>query len=51
MASADGRALLRLSSDAWAEADIAAGADPPAARDRADRAYSAYAGAGPEDPA
>jgi uncharacterized protein YndB with AHSA1/START domain len=51
MASDEGRTVLRLSSDAWAEADIAHGADPTAARERATRAYQAYAGAGSEDPA
>ena len=51
MASAEGRSLLRLSSDAWSEADIADGADPAAARARADSVYNAYTGAAPEDPA
>jgi len=47
MATEEGRALLRLSADAWAEADIAAGADRAAARSRADRAHAAYAGEAP----
>lgn len=51
MASKEGRDLLRLSSDAWTAADIAYGTDPGAARERAERAYQAYAGGDPEDPA
>ena len=51
MTSEVGRSMLRGSADAWAEADIAAGADPAAARSRADRAYAAYTGDGAEDPA
>jgi len=51
MAAEEGQTLLRLSSDAWAQADVAAGADPAAARSRADRSYAAYGGAGSEDPA
>jgi len=44
MASADGREFMRLSSDAWAEADIAAGTDPQRARTLADNTYAAYTG-------
>ena len=43
-ASEDGKLHLRLSSDSWAEADIANGTDPAAARERADRCYAAYTG-------
>ena len=44
MASDEGKLLLRLSSDGWAEAAIANGADPATARERADRSYAAYTG-------
>lgn len=44
LASDDGKEFLRLSSDSWAEANIAAGADPATARELADRAYAAYTG-------
>ena len=40
--SAEGRLFMRLSADAWAEADIAAGADPESARRQADNTYAAY---------
>jgi uncharacterized protein YndB with AHSA1/START domain len=44
-ASDDGRLFMRLSSDAWAGAAVAAGDDPADAAARADRAYAAYTGA------
>jgi uncharacterized protein YndB with AHSA1/START domain len=44
-ASADGRLFLRLSSDGWADASIANGVDPDAARGQADRTYAFYTGA------
>ena len=44
MGSEDGRTFMRLSSDAWAEADIEAGEDPEAARTRAAATYAAYTG-------
>ncbi len=43
-ASEDGRRFLRLSSERWAEADIAAGADPEDARAAAARTADAYTG-------
>jgi uncharacterized protein YndB with AHSA1/START domain len=42
MVSADGKEFMRLSSDAWAEADIAAGTDPQRARALAENTYAAY---------
>jgi uncharacterized protein YndB with AHSA1/START domain len=42
MVSADGKEFMRLSSDAWAEADIAAGTDPQRARTLAENTYAAY---------
>jgi uncharacterized protein YndB with AHSA1/START domain len=50
MASEDGRRLMTLSSDAWCEASIAAGADEEAARAAADRTTAFYT-AVPEEPA
>jgi uncharacterized protein YndB with AHSA1/START domain len=44
-ASEDGKQFMRLSSDAWAEADIAAGTDPERARTLAGNTYAAYTGA------
>ena len=44
LASAEGREFLRGTADAWAEADIAAGADPAEARAKGDRSYGAYTG-------
>jgi hypothetical protein len=44
-ASEDGKQFMKLSSDAWAEADIAAGTDPERARTLADNTYAAYTGA------
>jgi hypothetical protein len=43
-ASDDGKLFYRLSSDSWAEAAIANGTDPAAARERADRTYAFYTG-------
>jgi uncharacterized protein YndB with AHSA1/START domain len=43
-ASDDGTLFMRLSSDAWAEAAVADGADKAEAAARADRAYAAYTG-------
>jgi len=45
MVSDEGREFLRLSSDAWAEADIAGGTDPQQARTAAANTYAAYTGA------
>jgi uncharacterized protein YndB with AHSA1/START domain len=44
-ASEDGKQFMKLSSDAWAEADIAAGTDPERARTLAGNTYAAYTGA------
>ena len=44
-ASEDGKQFMKMSSDAWAEADIAAGADPERARTLAGNTYAAYTGA------
>ncbi|MEV6350152.1 SRPBCC family protein [Actinoplanes sp. NPDC051851] len=43
--SEDGKLFMRLSGDAWAEADIAAGAEPEKARAQAANTYAAYTGA------
>ncbi|MEX2499107.1 MAG: SRPBCC family protein [Wenzhouxiangellaceae bacterium] len=43
-ASPEGKALIRASSDGWAEADIATGADPAAARAAGKRTYDFYTG-------
>lgn len=45
--SADGRRFMTLSGEAWAEADIAGGTDPQAARAAAARTIAAYTGAPP----
>lgn len=42
--SEEGKLFQRLSSERWADADIANGTDPAAARERADRCYAAYTG-------
>lgn len=44
LAGADGKLFLKLSSAAWAEAEIAAGEDPAVARRRAGACHRAYAG-------
>jgi uncharacterized protein YndB with AHSA1/START domain len=44
LASEEGRAVLRGSADGWAAAEIAAGADPAAAKRHADTSYAAYTG-------
>jgi hypothetical protein len=44
MGTDEGKQFLRLSADAWADAAVAAGADPTVARERADRCYAAYTG-------
>jgi uncharacterized protein YndB with AHSA1/START domain len=43
--SEEGKQFMKLSSDAWAEADIADGTDPERARTLADNTYAAYTGA------
>jgi hypothetical protein len=43
-ATEDGKQFMKLSSDAWAEADIADGTDPERARTLADNTYAAYTG-------
>jgi uncharacterized protein YndB with AHSA1/START domain len=43
-ASEDGTTFMRLSSERWAEADIAAGEDPAVARARAAATFAAYTG-------
>ena len=45
LASDEGRQFLRMSSDAWADADIARGTDPETARTRAGATYAFYTGA------
>lgn len=45
VASDEGKLFMRLSSEAWAEAAIADGTDPAAARERSERCYGAYTGA------
>ncbi|GHJ07554.1 activator of HSP90 ATPase [Micromonospora humidisoli] len=45
--SEDGRRFMTLSGEAWAEADIAGGTDPQAARAAAARTIAAYTGAPP----
>ncbi|MFC7531089.1 SRPBCC family protein [Actinoplanes sp. GCM10030250] len=42
--SDDGKTFMRLSSDAWADADIADGENPDAARTRSANTYAAYTG-------
>jgi uncharacterized protein YndB with AHSA1/START domain len=46
--SDDGRWFMVRSSDLWYDASVAAGADPQAAREAADRTTAAYTGAAPE---
>jgi uncharacterized protein YndB with AHSA1/START domain len=50
VASKEGRRFMTLSSEAWRDASIAAGADEAAARAAGDRTTAAYAGV-PEEPA
>jgi uncharacterized protein YndB with AHSA1/START domain len=45
VASPEGKEFMKMSSDAWAEADIADGTDPERARRLADATYAAYTGA------
>ncbi len=45
MVSDEGRRFMKMSSDAWADADIAYGTDPAKARALADNTYAAYTGA------
>ena len=45
LATDDGKLVLRLSADAWAEAEVAAGGDEETARRHADTSYAAYTGA------
>jgi uncharacterized protein YndB with AHSA1/START domain len=42
--SAEGKEFTRLSSDAWAEVNVAYGTDPTTAGEQADRCYAAYTG-------
>ncbi len=44
LATPEGRACLKGSSDDWCEASIASGTDASAARAAADRTYAAYTG-------
>jgi uncharacterized protein YndB with AHSA1/START domain len=44
-ASEDGKQFMKASSDAWADADVAAGTDPERARTLAANTYAAYTGA------
>jgi uncharacterized protein YndB with AHSA1/START domain len=44
LASDEGKTMLRASADGWAEAEIAVGADPAAAKRHADTSYAAYTG-------
>jgi uncharacterized protein YndB with AHSA1/START domain len=44
MASDDGKEFIRLSSEAWYDAHVAAGEDPLIARGMADRSSAAYTG-------
>ena len=44
MASEDGRRFMKLSGEAWYEANVAGGADPDWARAAADRCIEAYLG-------
>lgn len=46
LASEDGKRFMTLSSESWREANVAAGTDPAAAADAADRTTAAYTGAG-----
>jgi uncharacterized protein YndB with AHSA1/START domain len=45
-AGEEGRRFIRLSSEAWCEANVAGGADPTWARGAADRTSAAYLGEG-----
>jgi uncharacterized protein YndB with AHSA1/START domain len=45
MVSEDGKRFMKLSSEAWAAADVAAGADPVTAAKQAAATYAAYTGA------
>jgi len=45
MVSDEARLFMTLSSNAWCDADIAAGAEPDAARAAADRTLAAYTAA------
>jgi uncharacterized protein YndB with AHSA1/START domain len=47
--SADGRRFMALSSEAWYEANVAAGTDAAVARASADRCLAAYLGDEPHD--
>jgi uncharacterized protein YndB with AHSA1/START domain len=42
MADGDGKLFMRLSADAWAQAEIEAGADPEVAKKHADGSYEAF---------
>jgi len=44
LATDEGHEFLRLSADAWTEADIAGGTDADEARPKGDRSYAAYTG-------
>lgn len=44
LATDQGRAFLKESSEAWYEASVASGTEPTAARAAADRTYAAYTG-------
>jgi len=44
IASADGRRFMKLSGEAWYEANVAGGADPEWARSASDRCVGAYLG-------
>jgi uncharacterized protein YndB with AHSA1/START domain len=44
-ASDEGKQFMRLSADAWAQAHIAAGAEPATAKTAADTTYAMYTGA------
>jgi uncharacterized protein YndB with AHSA1/START domain len=46
--SDDGRWFMGRSSDLWCDASVAAGTDPQAARDAADRTTAAYSGQAPK---
>ncbi|HEX6257417.1 MAG TPA: SRPBCC family protein [Euzebyales bacterium] len=46
-ASDEGRWFMGRSSELWRDASVAAGTDPQAAREAADRTTAAYTGAGP----
>lgn len=46
--SDDGREFMTRSSEAWRDASVAAGTDPAAAREAADRTTAAYTGTAPD---